>query len=155
MGSLFPPGRQRPTAPPRRWRAPELSGVGQVVTGHIGQQVRRHRELEATESVEFKFLGSSDQLCDAAFDVVEGVSERCELLHGVLLPLVRGGPVPHRPLDRGRRFGCALVDRQDGDELVDVQGLVVGQAGVTPGGPGVRWSAGSVPRSAGVGVPIG
>lgn len=42
-------------------------------------------------SAELKVLGPGDQLGDAGFDVVQGVGQRCELLYGVLLPLIRGG----------------------------------------------------------------
>ena len=54
------------------------------------------------ESAELEYPGSGDELCDASFDVVEGVGERGELLYGVLLALARGSPVPHR---RHRRRG--------------------------------------------------
>ena len=59
-----------------------------------------------------------------------GVSERCELLYGVPLPLVRRGPVPHRRRRRRRRFGSCLLRVESRDEVVDVRGLVVGEAGV-------------------------
>jgi len=81
-------------------------------------------------SAKFKVLGSGDELIDAGFDVIQGIRQRRQLLDGVLLALVGGGPVPHRPYGRRCWFGCALVDGQGGDELFYVQGLVMGQSGV-------------------------
>jgi len=80
------------------------------------------------KSGQVKILSPGDQLSDAGLDVVEGVGERGELLDGILLPLVRRGPVLHRW--HRCRFGCSLVDVEYGDELVDADGFVVGGAGV-------------------------
>jgi len=90
------------------------------------------------KSGQVKILSPGDQLSDAGLDVVEGVGERGELLDGILLPLVRRGPVLHRWHRWHRcRFGCWLVDVECGDELVDADGFVVGGGGVGwPGQPG-------------------
>ena len=42
--------------------------------------------------MELKIVGTRNQFSDAGLDVVEGVGERCQLLHRVLLPLVRRRP---------------------------------------------------------------
>jgi len=89
-------------------------------------------------SVKIKMFRSGDQLSDPGFDVVESVSERRELLHGVLLPLVGGGPVPHWPSCRRSRF--QMVWRvKSCDELFDGQRPVVRKAGV--GLPGRKLSS--------------
>ncbi len=82
--------------------------------------------------MELKIVGTRNQFSDAGLDVVEGVGERCQLLHRVLLPLVRRRPIQHRQYRRHRRrlFGCGLTGAKNGDEVVDVQCLVVREAGV-------------------------
>jgi len=98
------------------------------VSDIIEAQVQRHRvnchaKFRGSVSTFLVIIGqpSSSFLVLAisssmrALDVVQGIGQRCELLHGIFLPLVRRGPVPHRPNGFRRRFRGRLVCVKDGD----------------------------------------